>query len=299
MEAQEFAVLPYWVDQAPEEARAEIRRLREASRPPDTRLIPADQGLMIAEQHDAGRRRFLACTEPFCHVRVNDCEIGLLGAGYLPSSRLKDLEWHFKIAGYARGALKLRSTFIEAIREAELVGLQDQWTAVKEDTAALLAMLGMPLPRPNAVEIHLIYKLLVDGTLFNWLAGKTVLLVGGLASRLYIAWHRPVFQRAYGMFGPVEKIRVRRAVDVRSRKAGGAWAEYDRILEETKKGDYDVALLSCGVIAKPLAWEIRQSGRTALDVGFVFDALFADEVDVVERSQRPVFKDITWPGREW
>lgn len=296
MNAAQFTALPAWADQLPASMLDELHHLHKASRPTDARLLPRDQGASMDEQHEKGHRRFLSCPEPFCLVRIGDCEIGLLGAGYVPSGRQGLLAWNFKRAGFCREALGMRSAFIEAIRHAEFLGLQEGWPVVREDTAALLAMLGMELPRPNGIEVHLIYRLLVDGTLFSRLEGRNILLVGALAPKLAAAWKNPAFLKAYERFG-VGKVKSVRALGTRPREEGGSWADYERILVDAKRDGFDTALLSCGVTAKPLAWEIRKTGRTALDVGFVFDALLAE--NVAERSQRPVLGAASWPKKQW
>ena len=49
--------------------------------------------------------------------------------------------------------------------------------------------------------------------------------------------------------------------------------------------------LGCGAIAKILASRIQKLGRTALDVGFVFDALLGNPA----RTERAVLKETKWP----
>lgn len=288
-----FIELDRWFDQLPAVDQARIAQERRALILPEPRLIPKNHGSNIDQHLDAAKGRFLASRDPFCLIRVSDCELGLLGGGYLPSDRLRDLAWHMRIAGFDRGAIRFRPDFIAAIREAELVGLQQNWLPVLEDTTVLFSLLGIPTPHPRGVEVHLPYKLLVDGSWFRWLSGKKVLLVGTLAPALEAAHRRKTFLDAYQMFGPLEKVRIVGAIRTRSREEGGAWADYDRVLEESKRYDYDVALLSCGVTAKPLAWKLRKRGKTAIDAGFVFDALLGDK----EREVRPIFSKIRWPGQ--
>lgn len=82
-------------------------------------------------------------------------------------------------------------------------------------------------------------------------------------------------------------------VPTRLRTEGGATRDHKVVLRLLDGFDYDVALLSCGVAAKPLTWRIRsETGRTALDTGFVFNALLGDR----ERTNRPVLKDVSWPA---
>ena len=252
-------------------------------------MLPYHHGDDIAAQLEAGKKRFLACKEPFSLVRIGDCEIGLLGAGVVPVQH--DLETQFRFAGLSRDSLPLRKDFISAVKETELLGLQQNWPEIAHKTGTLLFMLGMQVPPEHGVEVHLPYKLLVDGTLFGYLAGKKVLLIGAGARRLADCFSIKGFLDAYGFLGPIEKVKVAGVIETRSREAGGAWADYERVILEAGKIGYDVALLACGAAAKPLAWRLRKSGKTALDVGFVFDALMGNE----ERRHRPVLKDVEWP----
>lgn len=137
--------------------------------------------------------------------------------------------------------------------------------------------------------------LLTNGMLFESLAGKRVLLAGLLAPRLRDVWATPEFRSAYSAWGDTGQIRVIAAVATRPREDGGAVRDYKAILSEIRGHDFDVALLACGAAAKPLAWELRNVGRTALDVGLVFDALVGNP----EREVRPYVRDATWPEENW
>lgn len=287
--SQAFLEMRTWFDELPAEERAAILSLR-----PDIgkgRLLPESHGDGMEAQVEAGKKRFLEMKDPFCLVRVSDCEIGLIGGGHIPARAPNDLPWQFRTAGFSRSAFHLRKDFIAAIREANLVGLQENWPDVRTNTAILFSMLGLPLPLPNAVEVHLIYGLLADGTLFRYLAGKKVLLVGGTAWPFYERLRRPEFLAAFSFLGPIGEMKVAGVISTRTREEGGAWVDYDRIMEESSKIDFDVALLSCGITAKPVAWKMWKRGRTALDVGFVMDALTGN----AERYQRPILMNVKWP----
>jgi hypothetical protein len=263
-----------------------------AERTAGARLLPASHGEELDAQLDAAVAAFSAQEDPFCLVRVSDSELGLVGAGYLPPATPMDIDWYRFRGGMGDGALALREPYLEAIRNAELVGLQQNWKPITEASATLLGMLGIDLPMSNGVEVHLPYRLLVDGTLFEYLAGKRVLLIGWLAPKLAAAWRTRPFLETYGVWGPVAQTQVVGVIPTASRTEGGAAQNYAAVLARLAEFDFDVALLACGVAAKPLAWEIRKRGRTALDVGFVFNALLDDE----QRSERPVFRDVAWPA---
>jgi len=284
-----FLDLRVWFDRLSEAERRPLEELRKRAENIGSRVIPYDQGDDIATQLEAGEKRFLECSEPFSLVRIGDCEIGLLGAGVIPVQH--DLETQFRFAGLSRDSLSLRKDFIAAVKETELLGLQQNWPEIGHKTAMLLFMLGMQVPPPHGVEVHLPYKMLIDGLLFGFLAGRKVLLVGAGARRLADCFSLKGFLDAYGFLGPIEKMKVAGVIETRTRETGGAWADYERVVLEAYKIDYDIALLACGAMAKPLAWRLKKSGKTALDVGFVFDALMGNE----ERQRRPVLKDVVWP----
>jgi len=286
-----FLEMRTWFDELSEEESARILALRASVGKPEERLLPYTHGIGMGPQTAAGKRRFLGAKDPFCLVRVSDCEIGLLGGGYIPEKAPNDLPWQFRIAGFTRAAFHLRKDFIAAIREADLVGLQQNWPEIRTNTAVLFSMYGFPLPRPNGVELHLPYGLLADGTLFQYLAGKRVLLVGGTARAFQDRLKKPDFIAAHQFLGPMDQMKVVGVIQTKTREEGGAWADFDRVLKEATEIDFDVILLSCGITAKALAWRIWKEGRTALDIGFVMDALTGNP----ERYQRPILMDVPWP----
>lgn len=290
-----FAEFETWFGDLSRRRRRRIEALGEeaAAESAGARLLPESHGASMESQLRAGVAAYLTQEDPFCLVRLSDSELALLGGGYLPPTTPADIDWYRFRGGLRPEAIELRPTFLEAVAGAELLGLQQNWKPITESSATLLTMLGHRLPMPNGVEVHLPYRLLVDGTLFRSLAGKSVALVGWLGPRLAEAWASRPFREAYAAWGPVDEVEIAGAVPTRPRTEGGATGDYEDVLRALDRLEYDVALLSCGVVAKPLAWKIRSdAGRTALDVGFVFNALLGDR----ERANRPVLKDVAWPG---
>lgn len=263
------------------------------------RILPLGHGNTMEEQLVAGRSKFLSKKEPFSLIRLGDFELGLLGALFFPFGNASNcLSTMMTRAGYAgQGSLSLRWDLIQAVRRSALVGVLENWDTQRDETAGLMAMLDCPLPCPRAVEIHLPYSLLVDGTLFSWLAGRRVILIGNLAPKLFEAWKKPAFHRAYERFGPSSKVKIVDAIRTSSREEGGAWKDFNFALKCARRRDYDVALVAAGAMAKPLAYRIFGLGRTALDVGFVFDALLREREDA--RVGRPVLKDASFPDVSW
>jgi hypothetical protein len=288
--------LDRWWDQLSPSEQAELR----AAHPPidklPKKLLQESHGTFITEHLKTASKRFAelaAAKKPFFLARVSDCEVAALGCHYYPHYAHPYGERVFRACGYDRNFLPhYRGELIQAFRDAHILGVQENWEPWRINTIAIFLMLGFPVPHPNAVDIHLPYKMLVDGSLFSFLEGKKVLLIGGLAAELARAWGNPAFQAAYKKFGPLDRVASIQAMPMPRRGQRSAYLEMDGLTLQIKEADFDVALLSVGVPAKILARRIWAMGKTALDVGFVFDALLGDN----ERTMRPVLKDTVWPS---
>lgn len=294
-----FDELDRWFVDLTVSEQNEINQLRSEKVPvPPRRILPLTHGDTVEAQLEAGKQKFFSEKEPFSLVRLGDFELGLLGALYFPYEKPSNcISVMFTRAGYSWDSLWLRKYLVSAVRGSALVGVLENWDTQMVETASLLAMLDCELPLSRAVEIHLPYKMLVDGSLFKWLSGRRVLLIGNLAPRLAEAWKLSAFHKAYEHFGPSHDIEVVGAIPVGSREDGGACKDFYFALQCAKRLDYDVALLGCGVMAKPLSYQISKGGRTAIDVGFVFDALLGERQDA--RAGRPVLRDARFPGIVW
>lgn len=294
-----FDELDRWFTDLNQEEQDELHRLRGMKVPlMPRRILPVDHGDTMEEQLEAGKRRFLSEKEPFSLVRLGDFELGLLGALYFPYGNASNsIHTMFTRAGYAPDSLWIRPHMIAAVRESAMVGVLENWDTQRLETAALLLMLDCEMPLSRAVEIHLPYQMLVDGSLFRWLSGRRVLLVGNLAPRLLEVWKLPAFHRAYEHFGPSDQVEIVGAIPTGSREEGGACRDFHFALQCAERLDYDVALLGCGSMAKPLAHQISKKGRTAIDVGFVFDALLGERSDA--RVSRPVLREAKFPEPSW
>jgi hypothetical protein len=287
----DFSLLQTWFDELSPADQLEISAAAEKVRVSDERLLPASHGDTMALQLAFGEKLFLEMPIPGCLIRLGDCELSLLNAGFPDPGRLP---WDFAQAGYARGAITLRGDLIRAVRETPLLGLQQNWSVVRHKTSKTLALLGIEVPPRNAVEVHLPYHLLVSGTLFRYLARKRVVLIGAHAEQLHQVWKAPGFVNVYRMFGPIDEVTIAGVVATPDRERG-AWALVDEIVSAAARIDHDVSLIACGLPAKVIAWRLWQLGRTALDVGYVFDALLG--TSPWERVERPVLKDAFWPNR--
>jgi len=294
-----FDELDRWFTDLSPEEQGEINQLRDKKVPIiPHRVLPLDHGDTMKEQLEAGKRRFLSEKEPFSLVRLGDFELGLLGALYFPYGKPSNtISMMFSRAGYAQDSLWIRSHMIEAVRQSAFVGVLENWDTQRLETGALLAMLDCEIPCARAVEIHLPYQMLVDGSLFKWLSGRRVLLIGNLAPRLLEVWKLPVFHKTYEHFGDSSKVQIVAAIPISSREEGGGCRDFHFALQCANRLDYDVALLGCGSMAKPLAHRISQMGKTAVDVGFVFDALLGERPDA--RVGRPVLRWSKFPKPSW
>lgn len=282
----------------------QLQELKKTHAPIDElpkRLVPVEHGDTIGLQLEAAKKRFLeleAKGDPFYLARIGDCEVAAMGCGYFahtPHPLPRD-QMHWS-CGFEREFLGHRKELMQSFQDAQLLGVQQNWLPWRVNTIAIFKMLGWPVPHPNAVEVHLPYKMLVDGSLFRFLQGKDVLLIGGLAGELASAWRLPAFLNAHSRFGPLGKVKSIASVKTfRRGEQGGAWKSLGKVMEAVGKINFDVALISAAVPAKILAHRIWKMGKIALDVGFVFDALLGNN----ERKLRPALRDVTWPdSRGW
>ena len=292
----DFYKLDRWFDQLSSTEQAEIKACHGPLEELPDRLIPEDHGKGLNAHLEAGMKRFKeleATGKPFFLARVSDCEVSAIGCGYLPKTPYPGGEKNMhKICGIDRDFIGYRQELLDAFQFAALLGVQQNWLPWKINTSVIFKLLGWPMPHPRAIDIHLPYKMLVDGSLFSFLRRKRVLLIGALAPRLAEAWKSPHFHRAYERFGPVNETVSVEAIATKKRgEGGGCWRDIENITKTVQTKEYDVALLSAGTPAKILAKRICSLGKTALDVGFVFDALLGDP----ERKDRPAMRDIQWP----
>ncbi len=292
----DFRTLEVWFDElsVPEQQALTASCPSVDSLP--TKLLPPSHGASIQEQLQVGKKKFKECVaagSPFYLARIGDCEVAAMGCGFfahtphpLPKPQM---QWS---CGFERDFLAYRGELLTALDSAHLLGVQENWLPWRVNTTAILTLLGWPIPHPRAVEVHLPYQMLVDGSLFSFLEGKDVLFVGGLAERLANAWSSPEFVKYHRRFGPLDKVRSVSALRTFVRgESGGAWRSLEHVTASLGRMRFDVALISAGVPAKILAHRIWKMGKTALDVGFVFDALLGSD----ERRLRPALRDVSWP----
>jgi hypothetical protein len=286
----QFANMRTWFDKLTPQEQDEIRAIHAGIKVSD-RVLPVDHGTSGPGMLDASERAFLAAKDPFFTIRLNDCEMAMLGGGYpLPGSL--PIDYMLKWLGFDRAAFSLRPEFLDAVAACPLLALHQMWTPFYQHTAIYLSMLDHSLPFKNGVSAAISYYIL-PRTLFPFLAGKRVLLIGSEAENLERLWKDPKFLSDYAHFGPIEKTIIAGAVKTPSHPKPD-WRCLDSIMDRVKGLSFDVALLGCGGLAKILAFRIWKMNRTALDMGAVFPAMLGGK-----HRQRPILKDAKWPKADW
>lgn len=276
-----------WYDEAAEDQKKALIAERDRAAAVLSGKTVPEQSAVRAENLRNGLLRFadLASSgKPFCLLRVGDCELGLLSAGLPSKSRGRDLTWDMQNAGFSRADIRYRTALLEAIVRADILGLHVEHAPFRDDTEIVFKLLGLPVPMPNAVDVHLPYELLRSGILFRYLRDKKVALVGALAPRLA---SRLMSSPPHGI-GPSPKVAY--SVEIPDRGSGLAFEWIDKSVEAVQVYGCDVALVAAGAAGKLISWKLREAGVTALDVGYVFDALLGGH----ERTLRPILQDIPW-----
>jgi hypothetical protein len=289
-----FQGMRTWYDRLSDDERSGIAELRGSVGNP-TRILPLDHGDSLKDNLKAAERAFalkFVGGDPFFFVRITDTALGLLSGGSPLLPETHKLEWKLPMSGLARDAFHLRAEFIEAVQSAHLLGVYQNWDCVACETAVTLSMLGISIPCERAVEAWGIRNFLVKGGLFSALLGKKVVLVGHLAGSLKRAFSDSHFIDSHAGFGPLKYLDIVGAIET-SPRADCRWEEIGSATEKLKGMEFDVALLAFGGPSKILAHRVWKMGKTALDVGGVFDALLS--VDPYQRGQKPVYKDFPWP----
>lgn len=289
-----------WYDTASDDVKASIEAEKTAlklSKDP-CRVLPLEFAGVWGHwgaEIEVAKKRFLEAKHPFYCASLGDAELALIGSGY--PWKTEEINGKLRACGMSRFALGFRREFLDALRDAELLGLHQRWAPITEATALILSLSGIPMPPPNAVEVHFPYKMIADRSLFEYLAGRKVVLVGDKVVKVKALLENPAYCEAHAFLGPIEKMTVT-DVFVTRPKAGsiehsavcGSWLDLDAATNWLKTADYDVALLGCGAMANILGHRVWKFGRSTLDVGFLFEALLGNS----QRNHRPFLRDVKW-----
>ncbi len=289
---QDFLNLGVWWDQASNESKARVEE-QGAKIVPGVVLPLPYAGIWNKwnDELEVGKQRLLSMNKPFCFTSLGDAELTLVASGYTYPT--KELGRRLMACGFTSGTLAMRQIFIDALKSSELFGVHQRWKPVTDKMHKILLLTGFEMPPANAVEVHLPYKMMVDKSLFQYLAGKKVVLVGDKALALQSKWKNPSFLKSYSaLFGPMGEIQVVGAFRTKAKgPEGGSWSDFEAATKWLQNTQFDVALLACGAVATLLAARIRDSGRIALDVGFVLEALMGNK----QREVRPLLREVKWP----
>lgn len=270
-----FSNPPRWLDQLP------------------IPLLPHEHGKTLESQMEFGVkvfREFVDSGRPFSLIRLSDGDLAILSAGLFPLIREGvSIDELLVSSGMDRNGFEFRSLLIDAVTRTDLLGLQQNWNSVAKVTLASLNLLGINIPVPYGIEVHVPYSLLTKGLLFEFLENKKVLIVGSLAEDLANFLQDESLCKKYSFVRPLRNLSYIKTPDKISR----AYTEYNSILEKVLKSEFDVAIVGFGVYAKPLCVAIRDSGRIGLDIGFCFDAILGHPA----RKLRPILRDINWDDK--
>lgn len=289
-----FMEMRDWYENLSPQEKAQIDEIKKKVGAPP-RGTPFSHGDSEQDQLRAAIGVFEKSPEPRCLVRVGDTDIALLsgGAVLFDDRPVSKYLWH---SGIDHRWFRFRPEFIEMAQSAPMYGIhtKQSWCYPATATETILAMLGVQVPNERCVVIGTSYYLLTSGTLFKYIEGKRVLLVGESAPRISAAWYSPSFIEGHSHFGPLEKTRIVGALPCAPRADQKDPGELDQIMEQVKKTDFDVALISAGGMGKLVAWRIwRDLKRTALDLGACFNALIGGHRD------RGIFNTVKWPEVKW
>ena len=117
--------------------------------------------------------------------------------------------------------------------------------------------------------VSLRYGMVTDGSLFDILSGKKVLLAGFHAPAVFERIKNPEFIKHYEKMN-LHKINIVGAIGCSEFKKVGDEV-YD-MFEQSKKIDYDVALLGMGIPSCYLAPKMKEEGKIVLDIGHIMTA---------------------------
>lgn len=295
-----------WYDQASNVIREQVGVASQSLKIPTNPCVVlpleyAGKWKRWGDELEDGKKKMLAAKHPFYFASLGDAELALIGSGFPWDTAT--ISGKLRACGFSRMSLGFRKEFIAALREADLLGLHQRWAPVTEATARVLSMSGIPIPAPNAVEVHLLYKMMGDKSLFEYLAGKRVVLVGNTVDRLLPLLANPDYCAEYApVIGPLGSMKVvdvyktrSKATTIETAVSDGSWMDIDPLTEWLKKTEYDIALLGCGAMANLIGRRAKGFGRTTLDLGFVLEALLGN----TQRTHRPILRDIQWPTWRW
>ena len=119
-------------------------------------------------------------------------------------------------------------------------------------------------------KVSLRYGMIVDGSFFDAIAGSRVLLIGHHAPEVEKRMKNPEFVKYYEKMN-LHKINVLGSIGCAESKTVGS--DIYRILDDTKRFHYDVALMAMGIPSTFLGPILKRYGKIAIDIGHIMSAL--------------------------
>lgn len=205
-------------------------------------MIPLQRAEEILRQHIQEKK-------PFSLIRINDGETRAIGYNIFINT--KQLPGWYRYTGVDTPTEAVRGALIRAIKEADLVGLPTRSAAPFR-----------PLTEKILTKYQLRPKLICNTNINRWLyhhdglarlvKGQRLLLLGKTIRKVI-----PAF-RAMGA-----KVVAAETVN--------GFADIQRVLQYVRTcPDFDLALVSAGIPAKPICTSIRRFyGKVAIDLGHV------------------------------
>ena len=217
---------------------------------------------------------------PFSVVCLGDAEQIFLAVPEVDT--IKNLDLYLGVSGVDSTMVKLKQDIIKLLPENDYIFTHTLEHKDCDDRVGKIDWAKFFYVYPEIFEyyklkginlvtqVSLRYGMVADGSFFDILAGKKVLLVGFHAPEVERRMKDVNFVKHYEKIN-LHKIKIVGSIGCSEFKKVGNEV-YD-MLEQSKKIDYDVALLAMGIPSTFLGPKIKQEGKIAIDIGHIMSAL--------------------------
>jgi hypothetical protein len=221
----------------------------------------------------------LAAGKPFNLVRIGDIEAQILCLKNCSWDRYESILEKVWFCGVEPSFLPDPDQFADYLRHSDLVGCtHPQFERNTHFMYPLIEGLSKNnlLTTRRFIEVHSIYHLAAEGSLFKALAGKRVVLVGGKVLPFYHYYYQNADYRKHFPNLCLEDLQIVGVIPTPDFPVLG-FKYWDFTLKTIRQNyarlNPDVFLLSSGLLAKYLSYFIKEDGYTALNVGNTFESL--------------------------
>ena len=216
----------------------------------------------------------------FSLISFGDAEMIFLSVPEI--DQVKNLDIYLSISGVRKENIQLKKEMIDLIPENDFIWVHNlakketDTRLTRNEWAKFSYIWDDLLKYYNIENVKVIekigrrYTIVIDGSLFNLISGARVLLIGFHAPMAEERFKHPEFVEHYKKMN-FDKINI--VGSISCPESTGTGDVVDDILEQTKKFDYDVALLGVGISSCYLCPKIKQMGKIALDVGHIIQAM--------------------------